>query len=133
MAVNALAAEYGVTRLTIWRWRTEGDKHLLPDLEDRETWRQMLTATLTERIAAVSTAETPDDRALVALSDRLVKMLGLDHSDKMSEAALRIEAKKLDMLAQAMALALTDADVDQDTRFAIGQALDARIAELESA
>lgn len=67
------------------------------------------------------------------LEERRAKLLGLDHSDKVAEARLAIEAAKLDMLASALAKALDDAGVNPEIRASIAEALDARLAELETA
>ena len=67
------------------------------------------------------------------LEERRARLLGLDHSDKVAEARLAIEAAKLDLLANALARALDDVGLEADTRDKIAQALDLRIAELESA
>lgn len=95
-----LAREYNVHPITIMRWRNHGDRLLMPDIADRDTWRRDLTTILVRHIDA---CDSEGDRAnLVKLIDRTAKLLGLDYSDKIEEARLALEARQ----AQAVVAAL---------------------------
>lgn len=126
-----LAREYGVTRVTIWRWNNEALRNTIPDLEDRDAWRNDLAAVYAARIQ--NAHETGDDQALVALTTGLRKMLGLDHADLINEGRLRLEARKLDLLSEALFQALDAAGISADDRIAVGHHLDEKLAELEAA
>lgn len=128
--VGALAEEYQVNRATIWRWGNEGRAQLLPDIEDRDTWRTEIVATLTDRLTRA--IENNDDKTIVKVTEGLRKMLGLDHADMVNEAWVRIEARKLDLLARALEVAADRAKLDIDTRIILGHALDEALAELEA-
>lgn len=125
-----LAEHYGVSRMTIWRWGNEGRRHILPDIEDRDTWRQEILATLTARLTRA--IENDDDKTILKVTDSLRKMLGLDHNDMINEAWIRIEARKLDLLATAIERAADKAKLDIDTRIVLGHALDEALGELEA-
>lgn len=125
-----LAEEYQVTTVTIWRWGNEGRQHILPDIEDRDAWRSELLATLTDRLTRAIAND--DDKTIVKLTEGIRKMLGLDHADMVNEAWVRIEARKLDLLARALETAADRAKLDIDTRIILGHALDEALAELEA-
>lgn len=125
-----LAEHYEVSRMTIWRMGNEGRKHLLPELEDRESWRNELVATLTGRLTRA--VEMDDDAVIVKITEQLRRMLGLDHADMINEAWIKIEARKLDLLATALEHAADRAKLTIDQRIALGHALDEALAELES-
>lgn len=125
-----LADEYGVTTVTIWRWGNEGRAQLVPSIEDRDAWRTELVATLTDRLTRAIAND--DDKTIVKVTEGLRKMLGLDHADMINEAWVRIEARKLDLLARALETAADRAKLDIDTRIVLGHALDEALAELEA-
>lgn len=126
-----LAREYGVTRVTIWRWNNEALRNTIPSLEDRDAWRNDLAAVYAARIQ--NAHETGDDQALVALTGGLRKMLGLDHADLINEGRLRLEARKLDLISEALFKALDAAGISPADRIAVGHHLDEALAELETA
>lgn len=129
--MTKLAREYGVTRVTIWRWNNEALRNTIPNLEDRDAWRNDLAAVYAARIQ--NAHETGDDQALVALSSGLRKMLGLDHADLINEGRLRLEARKLDLISEALFKALDAAGISPADRIAVGHHLDEALAELETA
>lgn len=134
--VSALAAEYQVTRATIWNWVNKGINQDLPPLDDRETWRQHLVSTLTDRLTAVQErantyGDPKDDAVIVKISEALRKIMGLDHTDMINEALIRIEARKLDILATAVERAADAAQLGIEQRVALGHALDRILGELE--
>lgn len=55
------------------------------------------------------------DRAL-KVSERRSKLIGLDHSDKMAEAAVTLEASRVQMVASALAAALDALGLTPDQR-----------------
>ena len=95
-----LAAKYKVSTVTISRWRNIGQELLIPDIEDRQTWRNDMAQILIRHIDQAD--ETGDSASLVKLMDRMSKLLGLDHSDRLDEARLALEARQ----AQAVVAAL---------------------------
>jgi transposase-like protein len=129
--MTKLAREYGVTRVTIWRWNNEALRNTIPDLEDRDAWRNDLAAVYAARIQ--NAHETGDDQALVALTTGLRKMLGLDHADLINEGRLRLEARKLDLLSEALYKAADAAGIPENLRIALGHHLDEQLAQLEEA
>lgn len=108
-SVTALAAEYGLHRQTIWRRANQGVAARMPDKDDENGWREELTAVLTRRIVEVSIKG--DDKALVPLIDRLAKLNGYDHAHRLDVARLRLDAARVQMLAQRMDQALEQAGV----------------------
>jgi transposase-like protein len=128
--MSDLAREYGVTRVTIWRWNNEALRNTIPSLEDRDAWRNDLAAVYAARIQ--NAHETGDDQALVALTGGLRKMLGLDHADLINEGRLRLEARKLDLISEALFKALDAAGISPETRILVGHHLDEALAELET-
>jgi transposase-like protein len=129
--MTKLAREYGVTRVTIWRWNNEALRNTIPSLEDRDAWRNDIAATYADRIR--NAQETGDDAALVALTSGLRKMLGLDHADLINEGRLRLEARKLDLLSEALFKAAENAGIPEADRIRLGHHLDEALAELEEA
>lgn len=128
--VAELARHYNVTTVTIWRWGNEGRAALIPHMEDRDKWRGEVLATLTERLTKAITRD--DDKTIIKITESLRKMLGLDHADMVNEAYLRIEARKLDMLATALERAADRAKLSIEVRIELGHALDEELAQLES-
>ena len=112
--VQALADEYGISRITIWRRANQGFAATMPDKDDDSGWRDELTAVLTQRIVANSV--TGDDKALVPLIDRLAKLNGYDHAHRMDVARLRLDAARVQLIAERMETALTAAGLPRATQ-----------------
>lgn len=114
--IAELANDYGVARTTVWRWKNQGLRNHLPEMGDRDQVRRELATTLMSRVVELS--EGADDRALVQLSDRLAKLLGLDHRDMLADELVRIEAAKVDLVLAAIQQAADAAGLtgrDRDT------------------
>lgn len=107
--VNDIAEELGISRMTLWRWNNQAVAEAMPHMDDREEWREELTGVIAQRIQ--DTATKGDDRALVALVDRLAKLNGLDHSHRAEEARLQLDSARVRLLAERMAQALNAAGV----------------------
>jgi transcriptional regulator with XRE-family HTH domain len=52
----------------------------------------------------------------IKLSERRAKVIGLDHSDRMEEARVRIEAAQLDLMSRAFTAALDAIGVNENQR-----------------
>lgn len=120
-SVTALAAEYGLSRVTVWRRANQGLAARMPNMDDDSESRQELTGILWNRIAAAS--EKGDDKALVMLVDRLNKMNGFDHTHRVDLARLRLDAAKIELLAQTMTKALEAAEVSLPQRRKVLEAI----------
>lgn len=129
--ITQVARDLKIARVTVWRWNNEALRNAIPDLDDRDAWRNDIAATYAERIA--NARDTGDDQALVALTSGLRKMLGLDHADLINEGRLRLEARKLDLLSEALFKAAENAGIPEADRIRLGHHLDEALAELEEA
>lgn len=112
--VNDLADEYGVTRMTIWRWNNQATAEAMPHMDDREEWREELTGVISE--ALQKACEAGDDKAIVSLIDRLAKLNGLDHTHRVQEAHLQLHAAQVTLMADTMKQALETAGVSLEQR-----------------
>lgn len=130
-SLSALAKEFKVARVTVWRWNNEAIRNEIPDFEYRQTWRQEIAATYAERIT--NALDTGNDDALIAYTAAMRKLLGLDHNEFIQEAQLHIEAKKLELIATALDRAAETAGIAVDDRIRLAHALDETLAELEEA
>lgn len=128
--ITQVARDLKIARVTVWRWNNEALRNAIPNLDDREAWRNDIAATYADRIR--NAQETGDDQALVALTTGLRKMLGLDHADIINEGRLRIEARKLDLISEALYKATEAAGLPTETRIQLGHHLDEALAELEA-
>lgn len=125
--VQTLAEYYGVTRVTIWRWKNAALANVMPDPDDRQAWREELLAMLTERLH-----DNPSNRDLVALADRISKIVGADHSAKVDEARVRIEAEKVRLIADSITTALDRAGVAGSKRAEVLSTLVSEVRRLEA-
>jgi transposase-like protein len=128
--ITQVARDLKIARVTVWRWNNEALRDAIPSLEDRDAWRNDLAAVYADRIR--NAQETGDDAALAALATGLRKMLGLDHADLINEGRLRLEARKLDLISEALFKALDAAGITPETRILVGHHLDEALAELET-
>jgi len=128
--ITQVARSLKIARVTVWRWNNEALRNAIPNLEDRDAWRNDLAAVYADRIR--NAQETGDDAALAALATGLRKMLGLDHADLINEGRLRLEARKLDLISEALFKALDAAGITPEDRIAVGHHLDEALAELET-
>lgn len=108
-SVTALAAEYGLHRQTIWRRANQGIASRMPDMDDRDGQRAEINALLWAEV--MEATDKGDVRSLVPLLDRMAKMNGLDHTHRVEEAKLQLDAARVTLLAQRMAEALKAADI----------------------
>lgn len=107
--VNDIADDYGLSRMTIWRWNNQAVAEAMPHMDNRDEWREELTGVLSERIR--DTSLKGDDRSLVSLIDRLARLNGLDHTHRVDEARLQLDAARVRMLAERMGNALDAAGI----------------------
>ena len=128
--ISEVARSLKIARVTVWRWNNEALRDAIPSLEDRDTWRNNIAAVYADRIR--NAQETGDDKALAALAKGLRQMLGLDHADLINEGRLRLEARKLDLISEALFKALDAAGISPETRILVGHHLDEALAELET-
>jgi hypothetical protein len=128
--ITQVARSLKIARVTVWRWNNEALRNAIPNLDDREAWRNDIAATYADRIR--NAQETGDDQALVALTGGLRKMLGLDHADLINEGRLRLEARKLDLISEALFKAADAAGIPEADRIRLGHHLDEALAELET-
>jgi neutral trehalase len=108
-SVTALAAEYGLSRITVWRRGNQGIAARMPGMDDRDEARAEITAILWTEI--MEATQTNDRKALVPLLDRYARMNGLDHSHRVEEAKLQLDAVRVKLLSDAMTNALEQAEV----------------------
>lgn len=108
-SVTALATEYGLHRQTIWRRANQGIAARMPGMDDRDGQRAEINALLWAEV--MEATDKGDVRSLVPLLDRMAKMNGLDHSHRVEEAKLQLDAARVTLLAQRMAEALKAADI----------------------
>lgn len=125
----ALADAYGLSRTSIWMICKEEAAYDLPPLEDRKTWRQALAGAYAERIANAGDADTD---TFVKLTKGLRELGGLDFKHDLEQRLVQIETQKLQLLTDAVAFAMATANLDPGQRAAFGEALDNRLAELET-
>lgn len=128
--ISEVARSLKIARVTVWRWNNEALRDAIPSLEDRDTWRNNIAAVYADRLR--NAQETGDDQALAALAKGLRQMLGLDHADLINEGRLRLEARKLDLISEALFKALDAAGISPETRILVGHHLDEALAELET-
>lgn len=119
--ITDLAEEYGISRITLWRWNNQAIAEAMPHMDDRDEWREELTGVLSDRIHTCSIKG--DDRNLVSLIDRLTKLNGLDHSHRVDEARLKLDAARIRLLAERMGHALEAAGVPPDQQERVLEAL----------
>lgn len=115
--VNDVAEDLGISRMTLWRWNNQAIAEAMPHMDDRDEWREELTGIIADRIRQTSTKG--DDRSLVALIDRLARLNGLDHSHRVDEARLQLDAARIRLLAERMAKALTAAGIPQEQQLEV--------------
>lgn len=120
-SVQSLATEYGLSRITIWRRNQQGNAELTPDLEDVQQWRQLLTDTLTDQI--VKATDEDDRKSLVALVDRVSKLNGFDHNDRLNTARLKLDEARIRLMGERMGQALESAGIPVEQRRAVLEAL----------
>lgn len=119
--INDLAEEYGVTRMTLWRWNNQALAEAMPHMDNRDEWREELTGVLSE--ALQNACESGDDKAIVSLIDRLSKLNGLDHAHRVQEAQLQLHAAQVKLIADTMKQALETAGVDLEQRKRVLEAI----------
>lgn len=119
--VNALATEYGLSRITIWRRANQGIGARFPSMDDRDQSREETTAILWRNIMAADQAG--DRKELVTLLDRYSRMNGLDHTHRVQEAQLHLDAARVRLLAERMGEALDAANIPVEQRRAVLEAL----------
>lgn len=112
-----VADDYGISRITLWRWNNQAIAEAMPHMDDRDEWREELTGVLSDRIQAASSKG--DDRSLVALIDRLSRLNGLDHTHRVDEARLQLDAARIRMLADRMGNALDAAGIPEDQQIKV--------------
>lgn len=115
--INDLAEEYGVTRMTLWRWNNQATAEAMPHMDDRDEWREELTGVLAE--ALQNACESGDDKGIVSLIDRLAKLNGLDHAHRVQEAQLQLDAARVRLLAERMGQALDAAGVPTEQQIKV--------------
>jgi hypothetical protein len=108
-SVTALATEYGLSRVTVWRRANQGLAARMPHMDDREEQRQEINALLWAEV--MEATQKGDTRNLVPLLDRMAKMNGLDHAHRVEEAKLQLDAARVQLLSTAMTQALEQADI----------------------
>lgn len=120
-SVTNLANEYGLHRQTIWRRGNQGIGSRFPGMDDRDESREEITAMLWRRIE--SNFEAGDDKTVALLLERLAKLNGLDHSHRLHEAQLNLDAARIRLMADKMGEALERAGIDKTQRRAVLEAL----------
>lgn len=108
-SVTDLANEYGLHRQTIWRRANQGIGARFPGMDDRDESREEITAMLWRRIE--TNFEKGDDKTVALLLERLTKLNGLDHTHRLQEAQLNLDAARIRLMAERMAAALEEADI----------------------
>lgn len=111
-APKDVADDYGISRITLWRWNNQAVAEAMPHMDDRDEWREELTGILSDRIQ--HTSMKGDDRSLVSLIDRLARLNGLDHQHRVDEARLQLDAARIRLLAERMGSVLDAAGVPPD-------------------
>lgn len=119
--VNELAQEYGLHRQTIWRRAQQGIAARYPGMDDRDEARELMSGILWQRIEA--NFETGDDKALAVNLDRYAKMNGIDHTHRVQEAQLHLDAKRVQLMADRMDAAFDVAGIPVKQRQAVLEAL----------
>lgn len=108
-------------------WRTEGQRSYEEHVEDALATCRRLMASL-ERGIAVGDPRSVD--SATRLVDRIAKLLGLDHRDRISERAVRVEEAKVQIIGSAVATMLDHLEITGERR--IG-AIEVLQRELEQA
>lgn len=108
-SVTVLAAEYGLSRITIWRRANQGIAARMPSMNDQDSQREELNAIVWTQI--MEATDKGDVKALIPLLERVAKMNGLDHSHRVQEAQLQLDAARVRLLADAMTTALEKAEI----------------------
>lgn len=108
-SVTALATEYGLSRITIWRRANQGISVRMPNMDDQDGQREELNAIVWQQI--MEATQKNDVKSLIPLLERVAKMNGLDHSHRVQEAQLQLDAARVKLIANAMTTALEKADI----------------------
>ena len=131
-SIVELAAEYGVTELTVYRWRNRGAAMLMPPAEELDTWRDELLGALMRQLMVADRGG--DTAGVVRVADRISKMLGLDFGDRTAERMARVEETKVALIVSAIQGALDSLDISAADRAAAIEAvatqLDAKAASV---
>lgn len=107
--VNDIAEELGISRITLWRWNNQATAEAMPHMDDRDEWREELTGVISE--ALQKACEAGDHRAIDSHIDRLAKLNGLDHTHRVDEAKLQLDAARIRLLSERMGHALEAAGI----------------------
>lgn len=107
--------------MTLWRWNNQALAEAMPHMDDRDEWREELTGVLST--ALQEACEKNDDRAIVTVIDRIAKLNGLDHTHRVDEARLQLDAARIKLMVERMGAALNKAGVPADQQEQVLEAL----------
>lgn len=107
--IQEMADEYGCHYDVMRRWIKTGRRYIHPDMNDRDAQRQEANSILWAEI--VEATEAGDSKEVVILLDRLAKFNGLDHSHRVQEAKLHLQAAEIQLMSTTMTKALEGANV----------------------
>lgn len=107
--IKDIANEYDAHPDVVGRWIKHGRRYDAPNMDDRDTQREEITGILWAEI--LEATEDGDTKSLPALIDRMAKLNGLDHTHRVQEAQLQLDAARVKLLADAMSNALEQAEV----------------------
>lgn len=112
--IKDIADSYDAHPDVVARWIKHGRRFDAPNMDARDEQREELNGILWAEILEATEADDP--KALVPLVDRLTKMNGLDHSHRVEEAKLQLDAARVRLLAERMTQALEGADIPIEQR-----------------
>jgi transposase len=115
--IKDIADDYNAHPDVVGRWIKHGRRYDAPNMDDRDGQRTELNGILWAEILEATEADDP--KALVPLVDRLTKMNGLDHSHRVQEAQLHLDAARIRLMAERMGKALDAAGVPPDQQIKV--------------
>lgn len=95
------------------RWQENRQKSYSQFIEEELATQKMLMQALEEgiRVGSWKHVETA-----LKITERRARVVGLDHTDRMEQARVEIEARQLDMISHALERVMDVLDLDDDQR-----------------
>lgn len=112
--LTELAEEYACSHEAMRLWVKHGRRYDAPDMDDRDGQRAEANSILWGEIWEAT--EKGDGKEVVVLLDRLSKFNGLDHSHRVQEAKLQLDAARIQLMSTTMTKALEGAEVPVSQR-----------------
>lgn len=95
------------------RWQANRQKSYSQFIEEELATQNMLMQSLEEGIKLGSWKHV---ETALKITERRARVVGLDHTDRMDQARVEIEAAQLDLISRALERVLDVLDLDEDQR-----------------